>query len=346
MIRSLFNSSARRKADAAPIAHPVADEITTASSVGPRPTLVVDNEIVELPLLPEREHWQRTLSCKLSAWHARASEMPNTPDAGVFVDALEVPSDSIIRQLPSSAREAIAMCDDLTISRAHLATLLGKDPALVQGLLRTANSAAYAAGRKSVLSVDGAIERIGLLGARAVVMANCVEGLLSRPGGLFDAMVTDVWLHMVRTAPIARVIAPAFGVDREEAFSVALLHDVGKLVVFDQLSSLRTANRRQMVVPQAWLSALIQDVHESLGAMAALRWSMGPRAAIAIGDHHRAVAGLGQSEFAEVIYSAERFDHAQRKGEPLDINDLWSEGQLSGDKGRTAAALEALTNAS
>lgn len=322
-----------------------AEASTAASPGGPRPTLLADNEIVDIAVVPDGEHWQRTLSSKLSDWHARASEMPNTPDAGVFVDALAVPSDSIIRQLPSSARDAIAMCDDLTISRAQLATRLGKDPALVQGLLRAANSAAYGAGRKSILSVDGAIERIGLLGARAVVMANCVEGLLSRPGGHFDAMVSDVWLHMVRTAPIARVIAPAFGVDREEAFSVALLHDVGKLVVFDQLSSLRTANRRQMVVPQAWLRALIQDVHESLGAMAALRWSMGPRAAIAIGDHHRAVAGVGQSEFAEVIYSAERFDHAQRKGEPLDINDLWNEGKLSGDKGRTAAALEALTNA-
>ena len=86
-----------------------------------------------------------------------------------------------------------------------LAGTLSKDPALVQGLLRTANSAAYAAGRKSVLSVDGSIERIGLAGARAVVMANCVDGLLSRPGGHFDVMVNDVHAasHRIRWRYVA-----------------------------------------------------------------------------------------------------------------------------------------------
>ncbi|MEP6618134.1 MAG: HDOD domain-containing protein [bacterium] len=343
MLRSLFGQSgSRRNTVAAQVVEGTEEQ---PANSGPRATLTVDNETVEVAIVPDGAHWQRMLSSRLSNWRVSAFEMPNTPDAGLVVDALEEPSDNVIRQLPSSARENIAMCDDLTLSRGQLAQRLGKDPALVQGLLRIANSAAYSAGRKAVLSVDGAIERIGLQGARAVVMANCVEGLLSRPGGHFDVMVNDVWSHMVRTAPVARVIAPAFGIDREEAFSVALLHDVGKLVVFDQLSTLRTANRRHMVVPQAWLSALIQDVHSSLGALAALRWSMGPRAAIAIGDHHRADADTGASEFAEVIYTAERFDHAQRKGEPLDIDELWRDGRLSGSKQRTSAALEALTNA-
>lgn len=341
MLRSLFGQSGARRT-AAVSAPGVAEEPAPAA---PRPTLTIDGETVELLAPPDSEHWQTTLSSQLSNWRVNAFEMPNMPDAMLLVDALEQPSDNVIRQLPASAREAIAMCDDISISRARLAATLSKDPALVQGLLRTANSAAYAAGRKSVLSVDGSIERIGLAGARAVVMANCVDGLLSRPGGHFDVMVNDVWSHMVRTAPIARAIAPGFAIDREEAFSVALLHDVGKLVVFDQLSSLRASNRRPMVVPQAWLSALIQDVHEALGALAALRWSMGPRAAIAIGDHHRKDVSVGESEFAEVIYAAERFDHAQRKGEPLDIDELWRDGRLSGAKQKTAAALEEHTNA-
>ena len=344
MLRSLFGQSgARRSTTSTSVNDTVLDQ--APSHQAPRATLTISGETVEVALLPDGAHWQTILSSRLSDWRVRAFEMPNTPDAALLVDALEEPSDNVIRQLPASAVESIAMCDNQSISRSQLASKLGKDPALVQGLLRTANSAAYSAGRKAVLSVDGSIERIGLLGARAVVMANCVEGLLSRPGGHFDTMVNEVWTHMVRTAPIARVIAPAFSIDREEAFSVALLHDVGKLVVFDQLSTLRTANRRPMVVPQAWLSALLQDVHASLGALAALRWSMGPRAAIAIGDHHRADVSVEESEFAEVIYAAERFDHAQRKGEPLDIDDLWREGRLSGAKMRTAAALEELTNA-
>ncbi|MEO8621514.1 MAG: HDOD domain-containing protein [bacterium] len=344
MLRSFFGQSGARRSDTSTSVNDTSPD-QAPSHQAPRATLPIRGETAQVAMEPESAHWQAILLSRLSEWRLRAFEMPSTPDAALLVDALEEPSDNVIRQLPASAVESIAMCDSESISRSELASKLGKDPALVQGLLRTANSAAYSMGRRAVLSVDVSIERIGLRGARAVVMANCVEGLLSRPGGHFDTMVSDVWSHLVRTAPIARVIAPAFSIDRDDAFSVALLHDVGKLVVFDQLSRLRTANRRPMVVPQAWLSALIQDVHASLGALAALRWSMGQRAAIAIGDHHRADVTVGENEFAEVIYAAERFDHAQRKGEPLDIDDLWREGRLSGAKMRTAAAFEELTNA-
>jgi HD-like signal output (HDOD) protein len=307
--------------------------------------IVLDVAIPVVPATPEGEHWQGILSRVLYRWGELADEMPSTPDAALLVQALRAPADSVIRQLPSSAQDALALCEDVNLSRPQLAARLGKDPALVQSLLRTANSAAYAAGRKSLLSLDGAIERIGLTGTRAVVMAKSVEGLLSRPGGNYDAMLTDVWAHMVRTGPLARTIAPAFGIDRDETFSVALLHDVGKLVIFDQISAMRSQLRRPFAVPVAWLSAFIQETHASLGALAMLQWKMGARAAIAIGDHHRVDPAEGANEFAEVIHAAERLDHASRKGYPVDLESIWKTGRLSGSVEKTRAALAELAEA-
>ena len=301
--------------------------------------VVLDVEIPVVTSSPEGDHWQSILARNLYRWQSLADEMPSTPDAAMLVQALKRPAESVIRQLPASAQDALALCENTDISRSQLAERLGKDPALVQAILRTANSAAYSAGRKSLLSLDSAIERIGLGGTRAVVMARSVEGLLSRPGGVYDTMLSEVWAHMVRTAPIARAIAPAFGIDRDEAFSVALLHDVGKLVIFDQISAMRSQIRRPFAVPTSWLSAFIQETHASLGALAMLQWKMGARAAIAIGDHHRVDPAEGENPFAEAIYAAERVDHASRKGNLLDLDSIWKVGRLGGSVDKTKAAL-------
>ena len=290
---------------------------------------------------PHEGHWQSVLSHSLYRWGELADEMPSTPDARLLVEALKGPTGTVVRQLPASAQDALALCRDVNIARSVLSTRLGKDPALLQDLLRTANSAAYSAGRKSVLSLDSAIERIGLVGTRAVVMAKSVEGLLSRPGGVYDGMLSEVWAHMVRTGPVARVIAPAFGIDRDEAFSVALLHDVGKLVIFDQVSAMRSQLRRPVSVPTAWLSSFIQETHAALGALAMLQWAMGPRAAIAVGDHHRVDRNEGVNEFAEVIFAAERVDHVQRKGELMDLESVWKAGRLSAPVAKVLPAVEA-----
>lgn len=337
MLGSLFGKSSPRK--------PARQDTSSLSSFGEIRTdaggelVVLDVEAHTPAATPEAEHWQVILVRSLQRWEALASEMPSTPDAALLVEALKRPAESVIRQLPASAQDALALCEDVNISRAQLAERLGKDPALVQALLRTANSAAYGAGRKSLLSLDNAVERIGLGGTRAVVMARSVEGLLSRPGGSYDAMLTDVWAHMVRTAPVARAIAPAFGIDRDEAFSVALLHDVGKLVIFDQISAMRSQLRRPFAVPVSWLSAFIQETHAPLGALAMLQWKMGARAAIAIGDHHRVDRAEGQNEFAEAIHAAERLDHIERKGELVDLESIWRVGRLSGSLQKTQSAL-------
>ena len=69
------------------------------------------------------------------------------------------------------------------------------------------------------LGIDQALDRIGVTGARAVVLSSCVDGLLSHPGGEYNAMASDVWSHMVRTAPLARAVAQAFAADPDEAFA-------------------------------------------------------------------------------------------------------------------------------
>lgn len=319
--------------------------VERAPLIAPELTIVPE----EAALWPERVIWAERWNMQLDTVEAIRAAHPvasQQPDAAALLQLLHDGPDTVIRQLPTAARQALALCEDSGLSRSQLAAKLGADPALVQGLLKTANSAAFAAGRNPVLGIEPALDRIGVTGTRAVVLASCVDGLLSHPGGEFNAMAADVWAHMVRTAPLARAIAPAFAADADEAFAVALLHDIGKLVIFDRISVLRASRRRPITLDADFAHVLLQELHEPLGALAAERWGMGERAANAIGTHHRTTRSTGRDSLAEVLFTAEHADHAVRRGAPLELDQLWQTGYLTGSPARVATALQQLKLAS
>lgn len=266
---------------------------------------------------------------ELLAQLAAHEAVADSPDALALLELLSGGADTIIRQLPAAARAGLALCDDPDITRRDLAEKLSTDPALVQSLLRTANSAAFGAGKSPVMSIAPALDRIGIGGARSIIFANAVDGALSRPGGELNEMVTSVWNHMVSTAPLARALAPAFAVDPEEAFTIALLHDVGKLVIFDRISHLRSTQRRDPQLSATFLRDLLNHLHELLGAAAMHAWSMGDRPARAIGSHHRRTNDLRTDPLAEVIFLAESVDHTMRRGKPVELRQVWFEGRLT-----------------
>lgn len=281
------------------------------------------------------------LTTEVLAQIAAHEAVADSPDARALLELLAGGVDTLVRQLPAAAVASLALCDDPNITRRDLAEKLSSDPALVQSLLRTANSAAFGAGKSPVMSIAAALDRIGIGGARSIIFANAVDGSLSRPGGDLNDMVTAVWNHMVSTAPLARVVAPAFGVDPEEAFAIALLHDIGKLVIFDRISHLRTVQRRDPQFSASFLRELLIGLHEVIGSAAMHAWSMGDRPARAIGTHHRRTHDLKPDSLAEVLFLAETVDHTVRRGKPVELHRVWFDGRLTASD---TAVAEILTN--
>lgn len=277
---------------------------------------------------------------KLRDEWARNPDAAKWPDVNGLLAQLSAPPEEVIRQLPAAARDAMAMCEREDVPRSKLVDRLSQDPSLVQGLLRQANSASLGGGLTPILSVGAAVDRIGLAGTRAVVLAASVDGLLSKPGGAYDEMLATAWQNMVNSGPIARALAPAFGADGEEAFAIALLHDVGLLIIFDRISALRSANRRPVALPAGWLDELVTELHEPLGAVAANRWGLGIDAADAIGTHHRRESNSEKHPLAEAMFLADSVISAAASGEEPDLVGLWYEGELTGDQARARGILD------
>lgn len=261
-------------------------------------------------------------------------------DARGLLDDLAGDPVAAIRRPPTAAQQALTACRDPDASYGKILESFHQDPALTQSLLKHANSPFYAVGGANCNSLQDAAQRVGLTGLYSVLMSATVEGLLCRPGGEYGSMVQQVWTHMVRTAPISRRLARAAKVPAEMAYTLGLLHDLGKLILFDRLSARRAATRHTARLAKPFLRDALAELHGPLGGLAALRWNLDPDAARAIATHPRGGYRYQDEIMSQVLAIAEWADLSTVRDETRDYEAFWSRAGITLDLEACRTVLE------
>jgi HD-like signal output (HDOD) protein len=280
------------------------------------------------------------IASRIDVIEASLSPQERTSDTTRFLRAVKESPANSIKQAPQAAQRALAKTRNPDIAMAELVRVVEEDPTLGQALLRYANSAYYSTG-SAVVSLRHAAQRVGSSGVHNVVLGVMLEGMLCKPGGEYQKMVVQVREHLVRTAPIARAIGRGFGLVPDECFSLALLHDAGKLIVFDVIGALRHETRRDVNVPRGVVSRVLRELHEPLGGIAVLHWGLGDAVAASISTHHRQPIPATEDRMSEVLFVAERTEHSMSGVIPRDVEGWWREGAISGDAARVEELLSA-----
>ncbi len=276
----------------------------------------------------------RTLTAaRANSLLARADGLAASSDAPILLERLASAEQFNIKPMPATVTRALRMTNDVNISMLELTDVFESDAALANEALRVADSAFYRRPGATLTSILDAAQRIGMSGLQNVLMGHLVASSLGRPGGHYDELADAVHRHGTRTASIARRLARIHEVDAETAYSLGLLHDVGKLVLFDAIGTLRTQHRRDVRIPAPFLKAMLHELHEPLGGLAALRWGLPPSHARAIARHHRNPQPEKHEPLIELLYLSERADLAYLRRDPIDTERWWREGALRGDRG-------------
>ncbi|MEP6571582.1 MAG: HDOD domain-containing protein [Gemmatimonadota bacterium] len=339
-LSSSFRSPATTENHAGSAVLPIAADVAIPEAAPfPQPTPAVAGPDQAAAVERAEHRFRQEFNERSEALRESLPDEMKRDDAPALLESLGAGMDVVIRQPPLAAQEALAMCRNTEASIGQIVALFQRDPILTQALLRQANSSYYARGGGTCISMLDAAVRVGTKGAYNVLLGSMVEGMLCRPGGSFGTMLNEVWTHMVRTAPIARRIGPAFGVGSEPAFALGLLHDMGKLVLFERISALRSDRRRDVRLSPTFVRWALRRLHEPLGALAVLRWGLGEEAAAAVARHHRQPPPEAGNPRSEVIFVAERADLAEVAGRKLDLEEVWTVGELTGNRQETAALL-------
>jgi putative nucleotidyltransferase with HDIG domain len=292
------------------------------------------------PVRPLDEQLRRTLEarCRILLDAARPDTLES--DAPALVQALLDSNEGLVRQPPMAAQRALSVVRDPLSGIAEVAVLFEQDPALTRALFRAANSALFSRSGEPCVSITHALQRVGQGALEGVILSEMVHGLLCRPGSAYVGLLDQVWTHMTRTGAYARRLAWVFEVDPDAAFTMGLLHDLGKLVVIDQLSEMRARARRDARVPAAFLNDMLNRLHEPIGALAVQHWGLGDEVTIAIAEHHREPPPAVPDRNSELLHVAELVDHAVSRQVGLNLDHVWRQAELTADLTAVRTVLE------
>ncbi len=334
MLKSFFGSRGAR-VDEPPKATPATSATSAAAPAAAGGVHASGSVAAALPPLPDLpapalppavalgEQWRAQVARTTIALRERYPHRDSPRDhAERLLVKLAVDLELAVWQPSPAAQEALAIIGDPDGDPAALVRVLQRDAALEQGVLRLAGCALFAGGAPA--SVDDAVRRLGAQGVPVAVLAGLAESLQQRTGGPYEPMAQQVWAHLVRTGPRARAMARAFGVATQEAYLLGLVHDVGKLVLFDLLSALHQELRRDLQLPDGLGEEALDLLHEPIGGLALLRWGVDARLAWAVANHHRREPVEGRESRSELLYVAERTG----RGRAPDVERLIEEGGL------------------
>jgi HD-like signal output (HDOD) protein len=185
---------------------------------------------------------------------------------------------------PTLLPQLMSALRDSDTSRRELATMIAKDPALVGGLLKLANSPFYRVNAQPVESVDRAVAVIGTEGIRSLIAAALIQPVFRVAGGDFANFPEVIWEHSFLAASAAETYAAVVvNSDPFAAQLLALVNGLGSIVVFR--ASLDQYALREHLKPDAATIVALLDMHSaSVARNIAASWDLSGRILAALED--------------------------------------------------------------
>ena len=188
--------------------------------------------------------------------------------------------------LPTTVSRITQLINDPASNLSDVANVIQTDPALALKTLRLVNSAYYGVGQR-VDTVDHAVTMLGIKVIRNLAYTAAVFETFQRGS-------TELLHHSVTTGIAMRSLVDHSAcrgmIDPDEAFVFGLLHDIGKILIYEFLpkdaeSATLMSHARKLPIFEAERAVIGVD-HAELGARLIEKWGLSPQLGAAIAGHH------------------------------------------------------------
>ena len=138
-----------------------------------------------------------------------------------------------VLSLPSRLVELDNQLKDPETDIAGILALIQQDPVLSVEVLKLCNSPAFRRSQKEITSLQQAVVQLGREQIRQMVTTCMVREMMDIKPIYFRRFGAQIWRHSQQVAWLAEQFAPKQ--QAEDAFLIALVHDVGKMAIFKML---------------------------------------------------------------------------------------------------------------
>ncbi|HTF90518.1 MAG TPA: HDOD domain-containing protein [Planctomycetota bacterium] len=243
---------------------------------------------------------------------------------GNMADSMRIPT------LSASVERIRAVLSTPDVAMPAVVAAFLTDPPLAAKVLKIANSAHYGL-RSSTTSLQTAISVLGLRTLSMIVLRAGILTAYSETPDREDFSLEELWKHSILTAHASESLARycrtrKTDMSPQDYYTCGLLHDIGKIVLYDNLGEQYVEAARQAHNHGTSLEAeeikQLGMSHADAGAMAALLWKLPQPIPAIIRGHHRPSAAVGLVDVVSIVACADEIAHvvaSQPLGDPEEL---------------------------
>ena len=160
---------------------------------------------------------------------------------------------------------------------------IGEDQVIAAAVLRMANSPLYR-GLNRIKTLQPATCRLGLRALRTLLMHESLRSAMFIEKGGNSEWARRIWRRSLASASIMRGVSDFCSVDKEDAFLIGLLHDIGNVIVLRVVCRARSTFTYE--IDDDTFNYLCHECHQEFGELIADSWSLPPHLKAIISSHH------------------------------------------------------------
>ena len=204
-----------------------------------------------------------------------------------------------IPALPAMIVRLLNTIDDPDSSVIRFVEIIEQDPSFAIAVLKTANSAIYHRGEKEIVSLNRAITVLGLSGLLRIATTLLMANVIPCKPIYYKMFGKQIWVHSVQCATLCELLATRQDENGFDAYFLGLIHDLGKIIVFDCLSQ-ALAEELSSLPGTKVFKELMTEMSIDISYFIALEWKLPKIYAEALSQQRTTT----RSALAEVLYKA------------------------------------------
>lgn len=218
-----------------------------------------------------------------------------------------------IPTIPEVVHRIMKLAQDPDAGTREIGDAIAQDPELSAKLLKVANSAFYGL-RTPCLSAEQASTVLGMRVLKSIVSQVAVMDMFDdvEGGEAFD--VRELWDHSIRTGHTAGFIqkkaTAAIDAEPDELYMCGLLHDIGQMVLLDQLKGayleVVEAAKRDNIPSWRLEQERFDFTHTDVGGVLGSHWGLPEVVVDAITRHHADRSAILDAPVTVVVACADQ----------------------------------------
>lgn len=209
-----------------------------------------------------------------------------------------------VPRLPSVIPRLLQSLRDPKTSASDYVKIINKDPAMSTAVLKLANCVYFNPIAKRVTSIETAVVKLGIEGLRSVLSAAVMQPVIQRKSHYYNEFGYKLWTHSLCCAVACELIAKQRSLEPYKAYLLGLVHDIGKITIFSELSNQFQLNQADDQPGYAAFAPLMQAASETLSHHVAQDWELPEEICAALEQQIGLKAGDSIGPYAHILYQA------------------------------------------